>query len=151
MKRSNIEAFIGFLVIATCCCFSLYVYQIRDSRIGDRKFYHISGVFSNIEGIQVGSDVKIGGIKVGHVLQQKIDQSNYSIKVTIAIMNEFKIPKDSWLVISTSGILGKTFLEIRPGHAADLMSEDDNFELTESAINLGDLITKFAFNRKSEG
>jgi MlaD protein len=83
-----------------------------------RKGYPLIANFSNIEGLNVGSEVRFRGFKVGKVM--RIDPGPYDIKVYSVVDEDIEIPSDSYLRVAYDGIVGLKYLEIRPGTAETL-------------------------------
>jgi len=77
--------------------------------------YEVIGVFDNIEGLTIGSEVRFRGSKVGKVM--KIDPSPYDIKIYSMVQKDLEIPADSSLRVAYDGIVGLKYLEIKPGTA----------------------------------
>ena len=60
--------------------------------------------------------------------------------------NDLKIPSDSSAVISSGGLLGGAFLTISPGGSETNLNDGGVITVTQSAVNLEDLLGKFIFN-----
>ena len=62
----------------------------------------------------------------------------------LSVDNRFKeVPDDSAAAIFTSGLLGDQYVSIQPGGSPAMMKDGDEFVLTQSSIQLEDLIGKF--------
>ncbi len=145
MNRNLIETLIGFLVLLIAAIFFFFSYKIADVRKLE-KTYELKAKFDQVEGITVGSDVAISGIKVGTVNDLTLDESSYSALMTIAIRNSVKIPSDSSAKIVSQGILGGKYVSIEAGADAEMLENGDQIQYTQSSLNLEGLISKFAFN-----
>ncbi|UNM06828.1 MAG: MCE family protein [Holosporaceae bacterium] len=77
--------------------------QTRHSRV---EGYTIVAKFSKADGLVEGSDVKIGGIKVGSVSQMTLDPQRYTAIVKMQINNDIKIPTDTSAAIISQSLLG---------------------------------------------
>ncbi len=56
------------------------------------------------------------------------------------------IPDDSAAAIFTSGLLGDQYVGVQPGGSPDAFKDGDEFVLTQSSMQLEDLIGKFLVN-----
>ena len=65
MRRNVLETIIGAGVLAVALIFGIFVY--RTVGLDGDPGYPIRAVFTKIGGLNVGSDVRINGIKVGTV------------------------------------------------------------------------------------
>ena len=86
--------------------------------------------FSYVEGLNIGSDVKLAGIPIGKVTNLEID--NDLIAVTGFIDRDFDIPKDSIASIRSEGLFGKKSLLINPGFDIPFDSSNKNITFTET-------------------
>jgi phospholipid/cholesterol/gamma-HCH transport system substrate-binding protein len=87
--------------------FSIYInLNFNDST----KF---NALFKYAEGIEIGSSVKIAGIKIGEVTS--IELNDGSVYLSGLIDSAHPIPSDSILQIQSDGIFGNKYLLIEPG------------------------------------
>lgn len=148
IKKTYIETFLGFLVVIIIAFCILQIYHLRSGpKIGDGfKANKYKARFHNIEGIATGAAIKIGGVSVGEVKEITVDKSTYQVIVTVNIDNTYNIPSDSILAVSSSGLLGGKYIEIKPGSGDDNLKDGDFFESTQSAVSLEDMLAKLAFS-----
>ena len=149
MKNNTFETLIGVIVIVVAILFTLTMYKFSNNKQKMSNGYILEGNFDNIEGINVGSDVKISGVKVGSVVDIKLDQ-NFQANVKIKLPNDLKIPVDSIFKISTSGLIGAKFINIKIGAEEEYFSNGNTVDFTESVMDLEDLISRFIFNSESK-
>ena len=149
MKNNIIETLVGFLIIIIAGAFLFYAYKVSNSsRVSDG--YLLNASFENIEGISVGSDVKLSGIKVGFVDDIILDKDTFFAKVTFSIASDVLVPKDSRVIVSTSGLIGNKYIRINPGASDVTLSGGDKFIFTQSALNIEDLIAKLMYSLTSK-
>lgn len=147
MKINKLETLIGFLVIIFSVFFVFFTIKITNRSI-NKDYYRLNASFDNIEGVNIGTKVKIGGIEIGDVESYFIDES-YRPTLTLRIRKDVQLPIDSNLKISTSGIIGGKYLKILVGGDEEYFADGDSFEFTESTMDLEDLITRFMLNKAS--
>ena len=87
---------------------------------------HFKAHFNYVEGIDIGSNVKLAGIPIGKVTNLEMD--NDVITVSGFIDNDFVIPKDSIASIRSDGMFGKKSLLINPGF--DIFFDSSNKNIT---------------------
>lgn len=118
--------------------------------IGD-EVYFVSARFTNVADLRDGAPVKIGGVPVGIVERIELDPVNFEAIVTLRLDQRFnEIPMDSSASILTSGILGDRYVGMEPGGAFEYLREGDQLLITQSAVVLEQLVSKFLFNAGSE-
>ena len=83
MKDSLVETAVGAAVIAIAALFFYYVYQTSGE--GKASGYRLLAEFDNIGAIDVGTDVRLAGIKIGSVEAQELNPETYQARVTMAI------------------------------------------------------------------
>ena len=136
---SSLDHFkIGFIFL-----FFLFsaIYLIKNMDINSK--FTFSSSFNYAEGLDIGSDVVIAGIKVGEVTQLKI--SNNKVIVHGFIEDNYSIPSDSILAIRSNGIFGKKSLLIEPGFDAPIESVNYTFINTKDSYSI-DMFLRYLNN-----
>jgi phospholipid/cholesterol/gamma-HCH transport system substrate-binding protein len=95
--------------------------------------------------------VKVAGVRVGSVDGISLEPDKLDAKVTLAIDDRYKIPDDSAAAIFTSGLLGDQYVGLQPGGSPEYLKNGDELVLTQSAMQLEDLIGKFLVNGGPKG
>ena len=121
---SSFHLKIGFVFL----CIILIFYFLFNSF--NPQTNHFKAHFNYVEGLDIGSDVKLAGIPIGKVTNLKID--NDLIAVIGFIDNDFALPKDSIVSIRSEGIFGKKSLLINPGFDMPFDSSNKNITFIES-------------------
>ncbi|MFV9857953.1 outer membrane lipid asymmetry maintenance protein MlaD [Rickettsia sibirica] len=141
MQQNIIETIIGFVVLIIALLFLIFAYK-TGSAITSSKGYQVTAHFQSAEGIAVGSDVMISGIKIGSVKQITLDPNSFDASVYLNINDDVKIPKDSKAQVVTSGLLGGKYISIVPGNDDENLAANEEIKYTQSAINIESLINK---------
>ncbi|HOX70504.1 MAG: outer membrane lipid asymmetry maintenance protein MlaD [Dokdonella sp.] len=106
--------------------------------------YALKAKFSNIGQLKQRAPVKLAGVRIGSVQSIMLDQQSLSAVVTIGIDKQYQeIPDDSAAAIFTSGLLGDQYVGIQPGGSPVMFKDGDEVILTQSSMQLEDLIGKF--------
>lgn len=116
------------------------VHQNREATILTNTYF---ARFSDVDGVYVGTDVKISGYKVGVVKKIELMSESYDIRLTFDIASSVKIPSDSLAAVKTSGLIGGKYIGIQPGAEEEFLQNNEEILYTQSAINLENLIGKF--------
>ncbi len=115
-----------------------------------KETYKISARFTNIGDLKIRSPVKIGGVTAGLVESIELDPVTFEAIVRMEITSRFsEIPSDTGASVLTSGVLGDKYIGLEPGGAPDYLSEGDEILITQSAMVLEQLISKYLFNTKT--
>ncbi len=149
MKSSLLDTVVGAVVIAIAAAFFAYVYTSTDLGRG-RGGYHIKAAFDSVDGISIGSDIRLAGIKVGTVADETLDQENYQAILTMAIDSHVKLPEDTSAKITSDGLLGEKYIALEPGGAEEMLKEGDFLGSTQSALDIWALVNKYIFEGRKE-
>jgi phospholipid/cholesterol/gamma-HCH transport system substrate-binding protein len=122
--------------------------SIGGLRLLHRQAYDVRARFSNVGDLKVRAPVKIAGVTVGQV--ESIRLSNYFGEVGLAVNRSVALPKDTIASISTAGLLGEAFVSLSPGAADAQLHEGDLITHTEPALNVADLLGRYAFGGQSQ-
>jgi phospholipid/cholesterol/gamma-HCH transport system substrate-binding protein len=112
-----------------------------------KETYSISARFTNVGELRHSAPVKIGGVTVGLVESIELDSVSFEAIVSMSIAQRFnEIPSDTGASILTAGILGDRYVGLEPGGAPDYLGDGDELFITQSAVVLEQLISKYLFN-----
>ena len=143
MKRNVIETVLGGVVLLVAGLFLVFAYFGSD--VKPVKGYEIIARFDAIDGLSIGSDVRIGGVKIGSVVDQSIDTEDFRAVVTLAILPEVKLPEDTKASITSAGLLGAKYVKLEPGGAGTRIAGGGEIEQTKSVISLEEMLGKVIF------
>lgn len=120
--------------------------------VGDDEGYRVVAYFDNIGGLKAKAPVTMAGVEVGRVTAITYDQKNYQAQVNLVIYNRFdEIPDDTIAKILTAGLLGEQYLGLDPGGSENMLKQDMEIKLTQSALVLEDVIGQFIYSKAQEG
>lgn len=109
--------------------------------------YRVRARFSNVGALSPGAPVKMAGVAIGSVESVQADPVKLDALVTLVIDKQYNaIPDDSAAAVFTSGLIGTQYVAIQPGGSPDALKDGDEMILTQSAMQLEDLIGKFLVN-----
>jgi phospholipid/cholesterol/gamma-HCH transport system substrate-binding protein len=148
MTRKLPEILTGLVVIAVAAVFLVYALG-RAQALGTGG-YPLKAQFSSIGGLTVGSDVKLGGVVIGHVTEEHLDPTTYAAVVTMSLDDGIKVPNDTSAAINSDGLLGGNYIGLSPGGSDTMLAPGQSFAVTQSAVNLEDLLGKFIFSMGGE-
>jgi len=149
MQREKTEILIGIAIIVLSLFLIIGIYQKGlIEKQGD--FYKLQASFEKADGINLGNDVFISGVKIGKVIVKELDKNNYNALITISINKDIKLPLDTSAEIASANLMGDKYISLVPGAETELLKDGDTIEFTQSSINLEGLLTKFFFGLDSK-
>ena len=141
INRSVTEILIGAVVVATAIWF-LYYTSTRTNIMTNEDSYNLSADFRSVEGVSLGTDVRLAGVKIGIVKALILNPETYRVKSIFSVKNAIKIPDDSQALISTEGLLGGTFLELVPGGSFDYLAPESVIMDTQGSVSIITLLMR---------
>ncbi|AFK57349.1 outer membrane lipid asymmetry maintenance protein MlaD [Tistrella mobilis] len=150
MQRSVVETLLGAAVIAVAVGFAVHAYT-GAGRGGSGSGYALTAAFDSVDGIVPGSEVRIGGIKVGSVTGQHLNPETYRAEITLSIDPTIKLPADSSAEIASSGLLGDKYVSVVPGGDDRMLQPGQAITYTQSSVSLESLIGRYLFSSGGSG
>jgi len=138
MQNNTVETLIGAVVIAVATAFLYFAYTTTNT--GGLSGYEVTARFSSADGIAAGADVHLHGIKIGTVSSLNLDPKTYLAVVHLSIKNNVKIPDDSSIKVTSSGLLGSSYLSVQPGGSETALKPGGEILNTQGSVDLMSLI-----------
>jgi phospholipid/cholesterol/gamma-HCH transport system substrate-binding protein len=142
IRENGADALIGLLVVLLAIWFVFFAWS-RTGGGGPADALRVQALFPNAAGVNVGTDVRVAGLKIGTVAAQKLDPASYQVDVTLALDPAVKIPKDSSAAITSEGLLGGTFIALVPGGDTTPLKTGDTIVDTQGSVDMMGLIGQF--------
>ena len=145
MRGNVVEALLGAVVLVVAAGFLVFAYSSTD--VGSVEGYEVSAKFDRVDGLVVGSDVRLGGIKIGTIVGQTLEPDTYLAIVRMSIDPDIRLPADSSAEIVSDGLLGGRYLSLVPGGAEEMLATGDEIRFTQSPVSLESLIGRMIFSQ----
>jgi phospholipid/cholesterol/gamma-HCH transport system substrate-binding protein len=142
MSESRAEVLAGGAVLAIAIGFLVFAAQ-GAGFTGTGGSYPLTASFRSVEGVQVGTDVRLAGVKVGSVTALTLNPQTFYADATISVQEGILLPDDSSILISSEGLLGGNFVELLPGGSLDNIPSGGEILDTQGAVSLITLLLKF--------
>lgn len=149
MQRNVIETLVGAVVLAIAGGFGVYTYSLTNA--GASAGYQLRAQFDRVDGLAVGADVRVSGIKVGNVSAVTLDPKSYMASVTLTLDKQVKVPADSIAQVATEGLLGGHYLALLPGADDDMLPAGGVIRFTQPPLDLMQLIGRAIFTVGDQG
>ena len=147
MKNSTVETLIGTAVVAIAAAFFIYAYQASE-RGGTAGSYRISAEFDNAEGVSIGTDVRVAGVKVGSVVDFTLNPENFQANVKMELDPKVQLTEDASAKVTAEGLLGSKFISLEQGGAETMLAEGGVISNTQGAVDIWSLISQAMFENK---
>lgn len=143
MNRRFAETAVGAVVVAIAAWFLVFAYNSGDFR--PVAGYALSAKFNSVGGLAPGNDVRIGGVKIGSVLDQRIDPADFRAVIVFTVRSDLKLPEDTVAAITSDGLLGGKYLRLEPGRATAKLAANGTLKNTRDALSLEDMLGRAIF------
>jgi phospholipid/cholesterol/gamma-HCH transport system substrate-binding protein len=138
LRDSLVEATIGLLVVLLAGWFVAFAWERTGG--GIRDSIRVTALFPAANGVSVGTDVRVAGLKVGSVASQRLDPATYQAEVILAIDEDVEIPSDSSAAITMEGLLGGTYIALLPGGSPTPLKDGDMVFDTQGSMDMMGLV-----------
>jgi phospholipid/cholesterol/gamma-HCH transport system substrate-binding protein len=146
MKNSAVETLIGAFVVLVAAGFLFFAYNNSGKRAAAGG-YSIVADFDNVEGVNVGTDVRMAGIKIGTVTAQTLNPENFQAHVVMNIDPNVKLADDTSAKVTAEGLLGSKFIALDAGGSATLLADGGTISYTQGAVDIWSLISQAMFDK----
>lgn len=149
MSENKTEVIAGGIVLAVAAGFLIYAGQMTGVSAGQSE-YKLTASFRSADGVDVGTDVRLAGVKVGRVTSLELDPVTYRAETVFTVRDGIEVPDDSAVAVSSEGLLGGNYVEILPGGSPFYFAPGDEIEFTQGSISLISLLMKFVAGDEEE-
>lgn len=148
---AKLETIVGAAVILLAVGF--FFYASKTSGVGGTTSsgYKVIAEFDNAEGINIGTDVRLAGIKIGTVTAQSLNAENYMARLELTLDPKVSLSDDTAAKVTSEGLLGSKFISMEPGGSETKLAEGSMMTLTQGAVDIWSLISSAMFDKAKTG
>jgi phospholipid/cholesterol/gamma-HCH transport system substrate-binding protein len=143
-RRNAVEVVVGAGVLLVAAGF--LAYAVAHSGRSVAEGYPLTARFDHIDGLSVGADVRMAGVRVGRVTSAKIDPQSFLAVVSLTVQDGLHLPKDSSAEIDSDSLLGGKYVSLSPGGDTAMLKPGQQIAITQSSVSLEQLLGKFIFS-----
>ena len=145
MKKYTNETVAGIFVLIGLLAVGYMTVKLGNVSLFGDGSYSLYARFNSVSGLRVGNPVEMLGLEIGQVARFEMDQENQLAIAELKINMGVKIYDDAIASIKTAGLIGDRYVQIDPGGGGELLENGDTITETESPVDIGELIGKYAF------
>lgn len=134
----------GAVVLVVAVLF--LAYAVIHSGRGVGSGYTLRARFDHIDGLSIGGDVRIAGVKIGTVTGERLDPKSFSAIVSLTVDAGLDLPTDTAAEIVSESLLGGKYISLSPGGADENLKPGQTITITQSSVSLEQLLGKFIFS-----
>lgn len=144
--RNWAEIATGALILLVAAAFFVFAIGQSGRSLSTNGGMTLTARFDRIDGLAPGADVRIGGVKVGTVVDQQLDPKTYLAVLRLSLQPGIELPTDSSAEITSEGLLGGKYVALVPGGAPDMLQDGGTITITQSSVSLEALLGRFIFS-----
>lgn len=142
------EMLAGTAVLAVAAGFLLWGFGQGFAR---ETGYEVKASFPDVDGVAVGTEVRLAGVPVGRVSSVSLNRDTYMADARLSLPADIALPSDSAALIQSDGLLGGAYIQIQPGGSPDNLAPGDEIEDVQGAVSLLQLMMKFVDSQAGDG
>ncbi|ADU61744.1 MAG: outer membrane lipid asymmetry maintenance protein MlaD [Pseudodesulfovibrio sp.] len=147
MFKLKKETAVGLFVLVGLIAVGYMSVKLGKVQLFTDKYYSLHANFSDVSGLKANAPVQMFGVDIGFVKTITLDQDKGVARVSMMIEKQVALTDDAIVSVKTNGLIGDKYIKIAPGGVGDPVKPDDTLFDTNPAIDLEDLISKFAFGK----
>jgi phospholipid/cholesterol/gamma-HCH transport system substrate-binding protein len=144
--RSLAEVAAGAIVLAVAAIFLGYAVLHSGRGTVSAEGMTLRASFDRIDGLGNGADVRIAGVKVGTVTDNRIDPESFAAVLTLKVDRSLRLPNDTSAEITSEGLLGGKYVSLVPGGGDKLLADGGRITETQGSVSLESLLGRFIFS-----
>lgn len=141
MTNNTVETIMGAIVVLVAAAFLYFAYTNTSS--GSLSGYELTARMPRVDGLATGTDVRLSGIKIGAISAMDLDPKTYLVTLHMNIRNDVQVPVDSSLMVTSSGLLGSSYLSITPGGEDKMLPPGGAITNVQGSVDLMGLVGRF--------
>jgi phospholipid/cholesterol/gamma-HCH transport system substrate-binding protein len=145
MKKSSLELGVGIFVVIGLMCVGYLTVRLGNMEFFKEDHYFLNARFHSVSGLKAGAQIEIAGVQVGLVDSISLDLDEKVAMVRLKIKKEVVLTDDVIASIKTAGLIGDKYIKLSPGGSGDILEPEDTIIETESALDVEEIISKYAF------
>ena len=146
-SEARAELVAGGLVLAVALGFMGWA---ASGRMMPGSGYEVTASFPDVDGVTVGTEVRLAGVPVGRVASITLNRQTYMADAVLRLPQDVLLPADSAAIIQSDGLLGGAYIQIQPGGSMDNLAPGDAIEDVQGAVSLFQLMMKFVDSQSAE-
>jgi phospholipid/cholesterol/gamma-HCH transport system substrate-binding protein len=139
VREHLVEAAVGLAVVLAAIWFVVFAVG-RTGGAGGGDRIHVTALFPAANGVAIGTDVRIAGMKVGTVAEQRLEPKSFQAEVTLALDGGVPIPSDSSAAITSESLLGGSYVALLPGGSPTALKDGDAIIETQGSVDMMSLV-----------
>ena len=149
MQNNVFETLIGAIVVAVAAFFFFYAYTTTNTT--SMSGYTVHARLARVDGLNVGTDVRLSGVKIGTISSMTLDPKTYLVDVTLNIRKGIPLPDDTSMAVTSAGIMGGSYVNLTPGGDDQMIPPGGWIKTAQGSVDVMGLIGRFMNQNAQSG
>ena len=145
MSKTSLELGVGIFVLIGILCVGYLTVRLGKMELLGDEHYYLNARFVSVAGLKKGAQVVIAGVQVGQVTRISLDPEEQVAIVQMKILKNVVLTDDVIASVKTSGLIGDKYIKLSPGGSDEVLKDGEMITETESALDIEELVSKYAF------
>lgn len=139
LSRDTTEILVGGVALVAFAIFVVFAFNTNQNAVSG---YPLLARYNRIDGLPLHADVRLSGIRIGEVVDERYDPKINQAVVTMTIADGVQIPKDSAAIIASDSLLGNKFVKIDAGGDEASLKPGDSFDYVQDSVDFERLLQR---------
>jgi phospholipid/cholesterol/gamma-HCH transport system substrate-binding protein len=145
--KASVETAVGIFVLIGILSVGYLTVKLGKLELLGDNYYVLNARFQSVSGLKKGAQIEIAGVPVGKVDMISLDHERQVALVKMKIEHGVVLTDDVIASVKTSGLIGDKYIKLSPGGSDTVLQAGDTIIETESALDIEELISKYAFGK----
>lgn len=145
--KASVETAVGIFVLIGILSVAYLTVKLGKLELLADNYYVLDARFQSVSGLKKGAQIEIAGVPVGKVDTISFDHERQVALVKLKIELGVVLTDDVIASIKTAGLIGDKYIKLSPGGSDTVLKAGDTIIETESALDIEELISKYAFGK----
>jgi phospholipid/cholesterol/gamma-HCH transport system substrate-binding protein len=145
--KASVETAVGIFVLIGILSIGYLTVKLGKLELLGDNYYVLNARFQSVSGLKKGAQIEIAGVPVGKVDMISFDHERQVALVKMKIEHGVVLTDDVIASVKTSGLIGDKYIKLSPGGSDTVLQAGDTIIETESALDIEELISKYAFGK----
>jgi phospholipid/cholesterol/gamma-HCH transport system substrate-binding protein len=145
--KASVETAVGIFVLIGILSVGYLTVKLGKLELLGDNYYVLNARFQSVSGLKKGAQIEIAGVPVGKVDMISFDHERQVAMVKMKIEHGVVLTDDVIASVKTSGLIGDKYIKLSPGGSDTVLQAGDTIIETESALDIEELISKYAFGK----
>lgn len=138
-SRDTAEVLVGGLALVAFAVFVVFAFTVNQNSVSGYRLY---AKYRHIDGLALHADVRLAGIRVGEVTDERFDPQGGQAIVTLIVQDGVEIPRDSAALIASDGLFGGKFVKVDPGGDTEMLKPGNSFDYVQDSVDFEHLLQR---------